>query len=380
MTLLTTPRNPVTRAPTPTPGWSPDLVRIAAIGLPGAEAGWTASWTPALGAAIAAERLAGLAMAGLESGVLDVPADMRRELEEQRLAALAWVLRLNAALRDVADAFEGVGARFAVLKGPAIATTAYPSPAWRPYRDLDVLVDAPDWRPACGALEELGFVRRLPEPRPGFDERFGRAAEFARGDRVQVDLHRRLSLGPFGFRVPTREVLLRTVPFEVAGRKLLRPDDTVLLIHACMHAALGSPLPEPIPLRDVAQLAASPGLAWDEFDRLVTAWGVGPVAFSAFTAVTRTFGDVLPERAARYTRRVPSPAEARLLEAYRDQRRGRLALAAVGAIPGLRSKVRYVVDLALPSRGFLSARAARPGILGYLARWTAFSRPVGRRD
>ena len=108
------------------------------------------------------------------------------------------VLLLDHLLGELSSAMAEAGVPTIVLKGPAVASTFYPDRAWRSYGDLDLLVAAADWRGACEVLVRRGFRRIIPEPRPGFDERFGKGASFEDARKLQVDLHRTLAMGPFG--------------------------------------------------------------------------------------------------------------------------------------------------------------------------------------
>ena len=111
---------------------------------------------------------------------------------------MAMVLVLDHLLVEVSSAMTEAGLPTVVLKGAAVADTFYPDRSWRSFGDLDLLISAADWRRACEVLVRLGFRRIIPEPRPGFDERFGKGASFEDARKLQVDLHRTLAMGPFG--------------------------------------------------------------------------------------------------------------------------------------------------------------------------------------
>src|SRR6185295_18812816 len=151
------------------------------------------------------------------------------------------------ALRDA-----GIGS--VVLKGPAVAHVAYPDPSWRPFGDIDVLVPAGRFDDACDVLAALGYHRSFVDPRTGFAARFGKGAAHVGADGLEVDLHRLLADGPFGFWVDHDVILGATAAFELAGRRLARLDDSAILLHACLHAVLGGRNPTLLQLRDVAQL------------------------------------------------------------------------------------------------------------------------------
>ncbi len=190
--------------------------RLASVGLPGAgsdalqvpEEDW-----PRLLAYVARQRITGLAEVEVRAGTLVVTEPQRAELEERHREAMAMVLLLDHLLEELSSAMAEAGVPTIVLKGPAVASTFYPDRAWRSYGDLDLLVAADDWRGACEVLVRRGFRRIIPEPRPGFDERFGKGASFEDARKLQVDLHRTLAMGPFGLWIDPGALLAGTTDF-----------------------------------------------------------------------------------------------------------------------------------------------------------------------
>ncbi len=202
------------------------------------------------------ERLGGLAVAALDAGALELPEERREQLIRRHREDMVRCLALEQTLLGLSDEFDDAGVEFIVLKGPALAHTMYPDPSWRPFNDIDLLVRTRDWREACQVLEAGGCVRRLPEPRPGFDVRFGKAAVHVTPEGHEIDLHRTLVVGPYGLWMEPDELFNRTVGFRLADRSLRRLDDKGLLLHACVHAALGQRAPFAQQLRDVRQAEA----------------------------------------------------------------------------------------------------------------------------
>src|SRR5919108_1697202 len=248
---------------------------IGGFGLPGRDLrpvevsadGWRAFRSSATSG-----RIVGIAVAAVEAGHLRITEEKAEELLVWQRDAMVWALTIERRLLTLAEAFEADGVRPLVLKGPVLAHTVYPDPSWRAFADLDLLVPTASWRRALEVLAGLGFERRLPEPRPGFDERFGKAAVHTNGDGAEIDLHRTLVIGPFGLWARPDELFRRATTFELGGRTLRRLDDTALLLHACMHASLGWRPPLLWTLRDVAQVAWSGRVDWDELADLARRW------------------------------------------------------------------------------------------------------------
>jgi hypothetical protein len=346
---------------------------VASFGLPGSERGPVAvpppEW-PAFLSVLDAQRLTGLAVATAEAGVLQLSPEQIRELSERHRLAMLWALIVERKLLTLQERFEASGIEVVVLKGATVARTVYPDPTWRPFGDLDLLVRTADWRRACDLLAGLGFRRELPEPRPGFDERFGKAALHRNGDSVEVDLHRTLVLGPFGLWIPPEELFRHTTSLVLGGREVRRLDDEALLLHACIHASLGWHPPLLMPLRDVAQVARSGHVDWGAVADLARRWRLQAVLRHAFETSATTLGVAMPPEALRVIRTEASHTERRVLRAYTSGRRSRggTAISTLRAIPGVRAKAAYLRALLLPGREFMDVRSG-PGTLSYFRRW-----------
>ena len=197
---------------------------------------------------IRAERISGLAVQSVVSGWLELSDEQATELLAAHRDSMTWCLSVERKLVGLAEAFDAEGIPFAVLKGASVAHTMYPDPSLRSFGDLDLLVSTTDYERACALLGRLGHVRQRPEPRPGFEVRFGKASVHKHpDDGIEVDLHRTLVLGPFGLWIDPDELLARREPFLLAGRKLDRLDDTAMLLNVAMHAALGARPPQARP-------------------------------------------------------------------------------------------------------------------------------------
>ncbi len=339
-------------------------------------------WTSLL-SRIHNERITGLAVESVADGWLDLTDEQTDQLLEVHREAMTWSLSVERKLVRLADSFAEAGIGFAVLKGASIAHTMYPEPCLRSFADLDVLVRTGDYEQACAFLARLGHVRRRPEPRPGFETRFGKASVHKHPeDGVELDLHRTLVLGPFGLWIRPEELLERRTAFEVGGRWIDRLDDTGLLLNVAMHASLGWRPPLLVPLRDVLQVASRGRIDWGRLDRWTKAWHLEPVMQHAFSTARETLHGSLPPEAERFVSFRPSRGQRRLMEAHTGSRRerGGTAVATLRAIPGMRSKAAYLSALLVPDRQFLRARSLMDGDPSYRHRWgVAIRRFVGSR-
>lgn len=346
--------------------------RLAAWGVPG---GGSAPRLEGAGCAglvtrIGDDRLTGLAVAAAERGDLTLTAEQADGLLRVHHEAMTRALDHERTLLVVTEALESAGVDPVVLKGPAFAHTFYPDPSQRPFGDLDLLVRTRDWRRACAVLAELGYERAQPEPREGFDERFGKAATHRNRRGVAVDLHRTLVVGPFGQWIRPDELFDHLVPLELAGRGFRRLDAPTSFVHACLHASLGQWPMELLAVRDVAQIAGR-GPQWGQVERLTDRWHLTAVVAHALdTAATTLAWEPPPAarglRAARASRR-----ERWALASYHGSARrgGGPGLAVLAALPGLRAKAAYLRTLLFPDRRFLDARTDGEEPASYGRRW-----------
>jgi hypothetical protein len=323
------------------------------------------------------ERMTGLAVESVAAGSLSLSDVQSEALLDEHRSAMAWCLGVERELVGLADTFDAEGIGFAVLKGASVAHTMYPEPCLRSFADVDLLVSSADYERACALLAGLGHVRQQPEPRPGFEVRFGKASVHKHPeDGIEVDLHRTLVVGPFGLWIDPDELLERREPFVLAGRKLSRLDDTGMLLNVAMHASLGWSPPRLVPLRDVVQVTNADLVDWGALERWCKDWHMTAVLERTFSLTASTLRASIPTELAGISRAVPA-AERRALQRYEGTRRaaGGTALGTFGAIPGVRSKAAYAAALLFPGRAFLQARTTpgrRPSYLRRLsvpARW-----------
>ena len=324
------------------------------------------------------ERLVGVALAATESSASGFSNRQHRELVAYHRDAMLWALTVERKLVFLADRLAGAGIDFVVLKGATLAHTVYPDPSWRSFGDLDLLVKATDWRTVHDHLGSLGFTRHMPEPRKGFDERFGKAAVLTNGDGIEVDLHRTLAMGAFGQWIGSDDLFRETAEMQLAGRTILRLNDTAAFLHACIHAILGWNPPQLWPLRDVLQLAHHGAVRWDHAAELSKRWRLRGVVHMALTTASESLGVALPEPAHRMLERErPGRREMAAMRAYL-QPGGAGPLATIGAIRGIGARISYVSMLLFPSREFLAARqgTARGS---YFDRWLSSLRRIRRK-
>ena len=167
-----------------------------------------------------------------------LPAGAREVLRAAATASVFDELRRRAAFVRYVDALDAAAIPFVVLKGMALAYTAYPTPAVRPMGDMDLWIELARIDEVAAILGAIGWQRlarraAYPPARPGESIELELA-----GTRSQIELHScPVSLARIGGSGITG-VWDRAVRTPIAGRRvrvLSVPDQ---LAHLCIHVSV----------------------------------------------------------------------------------------------------------------------------------------------
>jgi len=322
------------------------------------------------------QRLTGLLWESVLGGTLPATPEQAARAEWAHAEKLAGVLTLERLLLDVLSALEVAGISARVLKGPAHAHLDYPDPGWRTFGDIDLLVRGEDFDHAVRVIERRGNRRLHPEPRAGFDRRFSKGTSFRTADGLEIDLHRTLTMGPFGVRVDLAALWDRSEEFELGGRTVLALPAEERFFHACYHAVLSQATPRLVPLRDIAHLALGGRLDQDRVHHLARASGGEPVLSRAVRHSWHALAvaDVLAISAWAEAYRADSREDADLAVYTTRSSYARTSVAAIRALPRWRDRVAYVSALTFPDQSYLGTRHSgrfarlRSGIAQSMAR------------
>lgn len=334
-------------------------------------AGWSGLFTT-----IRRERLTGLAVAAVLAGDLILSEADLEDLRDSHRDAMVMGLRNERLLLDTVALLERDGIEPLVIKGPSIAHLRYPDPSQRPFGDIDLLVSASQIDDTYEVLAAAGHHRRLPEPRPGFDQRFGKGATWITHDGLELDIHRTFAFGPFGMTVDIEDAFREPATFKLGGRTLRTLAGPSALVSVAMHAVLGTRDARLLNLRDVAQLLTQVDL--EASVDLAHSWQVDAVVARAVRQTVARFelGDQAPlfEWAANH---VAPAAQRRALRAYTSSNRSyaRQAMAALPAIRGVRRRGSYMRAMLFPDRSYVRDRDG-----SQLSRWLRMARIITRRS
>jgi hypothetical protein len=215
-----------------------------------------------------------------------VPAGIRQQWAGSYRAAALRSLKVQQTIRKLADCLNSAGIPFAVLKGGWLAWYAYPEPALRPMRDVDVWVGPQLATRAQDALNAAGFVA-CAVPGPSLEQALEHEKHLPPlqlpGLGIAVEIHVRTyhvdehsgltGCGAGGGEeVPGLLDRMITHPLGDAMIGYLSPSDT--LLHLIVHAAYDHRFNNgPVVIDDIACLLASHPVDWPGFWQRAAAHG-----------------------------------------------------------------------------------------------------------
>lgn len=304
------------------------------------------------------ERLGGPFWAAISSGALPVTRSQLAHARRLHHRSLAGVLALDELLLHSILRLQRAGIPHRALKGSAVAHLDYPDAAQRLYGDVDLLVPAHLFDEAIRVLSHGGGRRRYPEPRPGFDRRFGKGVCVEMPNGLELDLHRTFSMGPFGVSLDLEALWSRPQSFSLACVTIDALPVEARAVEAAYQAVLGNRGVKLVPLRDLAQIILAGDLDLDRLRALMRASDGEAVVARAVREAWHHLGiaDVLAITA--------------WAEEYIEDRRNRTALASYGtdstyagrsfatirALTSWSDRTRFVTAMVLPQRSYLEGR------------------------
>ena len=204
---------------------------------------------------VVADRTLGLALECIRTGAVQVEPPTLEELVASQRRSAAVALMLEARLVEVVDRLEAARIDHRVLKGPALAHTAYPDASWREFGDIDVLVPGGDLGRAVRALEAGGARRAFPPVGRRYEHSVAKSVTLRDRDGWEIDLHRTVATGPWGQLIDVGDLWCPPAVFDLGGREVRTLPPELHLAHALVHVGLGSPRPRASNLRDLLQLS-----------------------------------------------------------------------------------------------------------------------------
>ena len=304
------------------------------------------------------QRVLGLLGAAVADGSFPTTDPQRLELDRGWQEWLGHAVRAEQLALRVRDVLTADGIPVRVLKGLALAHTAYPDPALRVHGDVDLLVPHDRLHRAGMVLvETLDGIRAEPEVRAGFDDRFGREV-MVRASGVEIDLHRTLVNGAYGVRIPLPSLLEDPQSITVGGGTLEVLPAVPRLLHAAYQSTLADWPPRLVAFRDLAQVLVHDAPELDALLDTARAWRGTAVLAAGVRAAWRGLRVTTRPPLVDWAERHHAPAYDRLLiTAARGRARGYTAgVTTLLAVPGVRDRAAYLRAVLAPSPEYRTAR------------------------
>lgn len=301
-------------------------------------------------------RVAGPVVTAADAGFADLPSTVVDDLAEVHLDSMRWCLHLETRLLEIHDWFEAAGVTdWLVIKGPAVAHLDYSDPSLRSFADLDILIAGHDMDRALEVLGEHGAARRIPERRPGFDRRFIKGVGTTCADGVEIDVHRSLTGGPHGFRIPLDRLFAESEPFEIGGVVFRALSRRHRALHAAYHGVVGSSAPPLRTLLDLASYLSVDDLTPDVLVAEAQRWRGETVLAEAVRATLAAFAFDAPAWSAWLETAHVDPKELAMIEAGHRTRRWPVDRATMGELP-LSARPTFLRAVFFPSNAVLAER------------------------
>lgn len=230
---------------------------------------------------------------------LPVPIPVRDLLATSFVQSTARALLVQRELLLVHRILDRAGVSYVALKGAYLAFHAYPHPALRPLRDLDILVPK---EAALSAYEALlaGGLSRAPKHRGNLKAALASFKHLpplrSPSGRIVVEVHSRLfdrisTEGQPGL-IDDPSLWQRTIRQSKAGESLSFPSPTDLLLHVIVHAVHEHRFDNgPLVLSDSASLLERHTIDWPLFWRMAQASGQTRACLLLLKMVERYFGE-----------------------------------------------------------------------------------------
>jgi hypothetical protein len=179
------------------------------------------------------------------------------------------MLNLETRLRESLAALHAAKVRVMLLKGAALAHTAYSNVRQRPMSDVDILVDASNTRLARRVMLAAGWcdiVGGIPDTVYDRHHHLPPLRD-VRSPDLQLEIHTALFPERQPFAFDARDLWARAKPLGDAFPDAYVPDRVHLLLHACLHFLWSHQGRFGVwrTVRDIDALTRNASMDWDTF-------------------------------------------------------------------------------------------------------------------
>ena len=173
-------------------------------------------------AACESHRLLGLLAKAVRDGAVTLTSEQHEQLRSRRTAAwLTHSLRVERLLLDATAALDEAGIASRVLKGVALAHTAYDDPSERVFGDVDLLVPGDRFTRSAEVLASRDSTANAPQPELRRASTTGSARRSCSSvGALELDLHRTFVEGAYGLTVDLDDLFAPPYRFPLGVTEL----------------------------------------------------------------------------------------------------------------------------------------------------------------
>jgi Uncharacterised nucleotidyltransferase len=211
------------------------------------------------------EKLLSVVWPALEARRAPIPDGIANAMRRQTMVTAFRMAAVERQLHRVLQQLDEQRIPVMLMKGSALAVTAYGSFARRPMGDLDLLVHAAHVQTAWNLLRAGGWTPEY-EDREGFYDTHQHVCPLVApgGGNIVVELHRTFLYPQGPFQLTEREVWENAVPVAVDGRQAWVPSPEHQVLLLCVHFAWSHSMRRGLArtIRDLGALA--PTVRWQQ--------------------------------------------------------------------------------------------------------------------
>ena len=205
----------------------------------------------------------------LQAAGAPLPPSVKRQLQGLYLRHRQANQVRAQVLGEILSCYRAAGIQALVLKGAALAHLLYPQPGLRPMRDLDLLVQKSEVRPAQQLLADLGFQAHLPQDETLPGKHLAAASRYTAGLSVSVELHHNLFNTGSSASMEIGDLTGPPLPFTLGDSMAYTLGYEDLLWHLCRHLIIVSQSIRLIWVADIVGLAERfvAEIDWERIER-----------------------------------------------------------------------------------------------------------------
>ncbi len=304
-----------------------------------------------------ATSLVGRVFGAWQLGLLPLTPDQVEAAARMHRRAMRQVLQVEQMLLPSLALLDSAGIDYRLLKGVALAHTAYADPATRSFVDADLLVAPGRMSRAVEVLTQAGGRRNIPELHPGHDDRFAKSVTVLMGRRA-LDLHRTLLAGPFGVTMPVTDLFRHSTSVQIGDRLVPALDTADLYIHAAVTAGVVDVPPRLVTFCDMGYLESSTGFSASDVLQRSARYGVRAAVARGVRLQQQALGlSTPPELFAWAEAYAPAWRERTLTQTYLGRGKSyRRTLATLTSLSSWPDRLSFARAIAMPSPDYRAAR------------------------